>query len=171
MENALFYAGLILSKTPAWAYLVLIALCVLGGRRLTSRPTSPVGLAIVPIVFLSWSVVGAFVFGSVAGALTALCVWMCSLAAGLLSFRVIGPPRGEWTERKRFLRAGSWGPLLVYVSIFFLRYGLEIWAGFSPERALTAHAIAVNLSGYMAGRTIGDLWLAIRLRPPSTNVG
>lgn len=170
MDNALFYAGLILSKTPAWAYLVLVALCLLGGRRVTTRPTSPGGLAIVPIVFLSWSVVGALAFGSVAGALTAACFWVSSLAAGLLSFRVIGPPHGEWVDRQRFLRTGSLGPLLVYVGIFFFRYGLEIWAGFSPERALTAQAMAVILSGYMAGRTIGDLWLAIRLRPPATDV-
>ena len=170
MDNALFYAGLILSKTPTWAYLVLVALCVLGSRRLTCRPASPVGLTIVPAVFLSWSVVGAFAFGNISGVLTALCFWVSSLAAGLFSFRVIGPPRGDWTDRHQFLRAGSWEPLLVYVGIFFFRYGLEIWAGFSPKRALTAHATAVVLSGYMAGRTIGDLWLAIRLRPPATNV-
>jgi hypothetical protein len=171
MDDALFYAGLILSKTPAWAYLVLVALCVLGGRRLTSRPASPVGLAIVPAIFLFWSVVGTFAFVSVSGVLTALCIWVSSLAAGLFSFRVIGPPRGEWIDRHQFLRAGSWGPLLVYVSIFIFRYGLEIWAGFSPVRALTANATAVILSGYMAGRSVGDLWQAMRLRPPAANVG
>lgn len=131
MDNAMFYAGLILSKTPGWAYLVLVALCVLGRRRLTSRPTSPVGLAIVPIVFLSWSLVGATAFGSVSGPLTAVCRHG---ANGLTDDSSCG--------------TGSWGPLLVYVGIFFFRYGLEIWAGFSPERALTAHSIAVILSGY-----------------------
>ncbi|MFN7026520.1 MAG: hypothetical protein ACK4QP_18800 [Pseudorhizobium sp.] len=65
----------------------------------------------------------------------------------------------------------SCGPLLFYVSVFFFRYGLEIRAGFLPERALTAQAIAVILSGYMAGRTIGDLGVAMRLRPPATKAG
>ena len=170
MDDALFYAGLILSKTPAWAYLVLLALCLLGSRRTASRPTSAVGLSVVPIVFLSWSLVGALAFGSVSGALTAASLWASSLVAGLLSFRVIGPPPGEWIDGRQFRRTGSWGPLVVYVGIFFIRYGLEIWAGFSPEHTQTAHAIAVILSGFMAGRTIGDLWLAIRLRPLATNV-
>lgn len=170
MEDALFYARLVLSRTPPWAYLVLIALCLLGSRRTASRPTSAIGLAVVPMVFLTWSLIGAAVFGSVSGVLTATTFWAFSLVAGLFSFRLVGPPSGEWIDRRKFLRTGSWGPLAVYVGIFFFRYGLEIWAGFWPEHTQTAHAIAVILSGFMAGRTIGDLWQAIRFRPLARHV-
>lgn len=107
-------------------------------------------------------------FGGAVGAGAAVCLWLACLLAGLLSFRLIGPPQGEWIDSQRFLRVGSPDPLIVYVGIFFFRYGLEIWAGFFPERALIAHAMAVTVSGYMAGRTVGDLWLAMRLRDAVT---
>lgn len=164
MSNALFYPGIVLEKTPAWAYLVLVLLCILGIRRLTSRPTSISGLAIVPTVFLVWSVIGAYVFGRASGTLTAFSLWLACSMAGLLSFRLVGPPKGRWINSQQFVRDGSSGPLIVYLGIFFFRYGLEIWAGFIPEQAQMAHGLAVTVSGFMAGRTLGDLWLAVTLR-------
>ena len=163
MGNALFYVELVLGETPVWAYVVLVLLCVLGVRRMKSRATTLGGLAIVPTLFLLWSVVGAFLFSSASGAATAASLWLTCLTAGLFSFRLVGPPEGEWIDSQRFLRVGSTGPLLIYISIFLFRYGLEIWVGFVPERALIAHALAVTVSGFMAGRTLGDLWQAIRL--------
>jgi hypothetical protein len=164
MDHALFYAAIILRETPAWAYVVLLLLFVLGTRRIKSRSTSLVGLAVVPIVFLAWSIVGAVIFGNTTGYVAAASLWLGCLLGGLLSFRLIGPPQGHWTDRQRFTRTGSLWPLIVYVGIFFFRYSLEIWAGFVPQQALVANGLAVTVSGVMAGRTLGDLAVALRLR-------
>lgn len=54
--------------------------------------------------------------------------------------------------------------MAVYLGVFSFRYGLEIWAGFFPDRGFIAHILAVTVSGFMAGRTLGDLWLASVMR-------
>jgi hypothetical protein len=165
MPSILFYAEIVISRTPVWVWLVLALLCLLGVRRLRTHGTSPWGLVITPAVFLTWSFIGAVSFGDALGLWAALACWAACIAVGLLSFALVGPPRSEWVDEHRIVRPGSIGPLSVYLAIFGLRYGLEIWAGFFPERATLAAALALILSGFMAGRTTGDLGLALRKRP------
>ena len=165
MPGPLFYAEIVIRQTPLWAWLVLALLCVIGVRRLRTRPTSVWGLVITPTVFLCWSLIGAVSFGQAFGLLVAMAAWIACIAVGLVSFRLVGPPQTKWIDERRVVRPGSYGSLIVYLSVFAFRYGLEVWAGFFPERAGLADALALIVSGYMAGRTAGDLWSALRARP------
>jgi|GEM_PF-1683372 len=161
MEKTLYYIGVVIRETPTWAYVVLALLTFLGVRRLETRPTTVVGLSVLPIIFLTWSVIGAVVFGRAAGPLTASLMWAGWVLLGLVSFRVFGPPRGRWINSRQFAREGSVGPLVVYLGIFAFRYGLEVWTGFAPEQRVLTQGLALTLSGFMSGRTLGDLWLAV----------
>lgn len=162
MSDALFYAGIVLRHTPLWAYAVLTLLVILGLRRLGDRSVSLSAMALTPMVFFCWSVIGAIAFWLGDGGWAAIGLWPVCVLAGLGSFRLVGPPPVIWLGGDRFSRPGTAGPLLVYLGVFFFRYGLEIWAGFHPERRYLAHALAVVVSGFMAGRTLGDLWFAVR---------
>lgn len=165
MQSILIYIRIVISHTPVWAWLVLALLCLLGIRRLRTRATSIWGLVATPAIFLSWSFVGAIRFGQALGLGVALACWAACIAVGLLSFRLVGPPPSTWLDEHRVVRPGSIGPLSVYLVIFGVRYGLEVWAGFFPERATLAAALALVLSGFMAGRTTGDLRFAVLGRP------
>lgn len=166
MSDIFFHVGLVLGHTPLWAYGLLALLIVLGVRRLKERKTSLAGLAITPGAFLIWSVWSATVFwiGERSG-FSAL-AWPLALSMGLLSFRWARPSPMRWQEGG-LVRAATVMPLLVYVGVFAFRYGLEVWSGFVPERQALTQALAVLVSGFMAGRTVGDFMLAVRLRAQS----
>lgn len=166
MQSILIYIRIVISHTPVWAWLLLAMLCLLGIRRLRTRASSIWGLVATPAIFLGWSFVGAISFGHALGMGAALACWAACIAVGLLSFRLVGPPPSTWINEHRVVRSGSIGPLSVYLVIFGIRYGLEVWAGFFPERATLAAALALLLSGFMAGRTAGDLRFALLGKPP-----
>ena len=57
----------IVTGAPTWVYILLVALVVLGVRRLRTREV-PVLVALVPsAAFLIWSIVGAHAFAVAAG--------------------------------------------------------------------------------------------------------
>ncbi len=165
MADLWFYVVIVLKRTPPWAYGVLVLLLILGARRLRSQTISLWALSITPAVFFTWSVAGAVNFGLNDGGSLAFLLWPASLMVGLASFRLVEPSPLQWIDQHRLIRPGTAGPLLVYLGVFFCRYGLEVWAGFVPQRSLLAHMLGALLSGYMAGRTAGDFWLASRMRP------
>ena len=163
MSDFVFYAGLLLGHTPLWAYGLLALLIILGVRRLRERKSSLAGLAITPGAFLIWSLWSAAVFWSREQSGFSALAWPLALSMGLLSFRWVRPSPMRW-EEGGLVRAATVMPLLVYVGIFAFRYGLEVWSGFVPERQTLTQALAVLVSGFMAGRTLGDFALAARLR-------
>jgi len=165
MSEILFYAGIVLRHTPVWAWGVLLLLVFLGARRLRARPTTLLMMSATPAVFLTWSLVSAVTFSRADGGWFAIGLWFALVLLGLASFRLVGPTPVRWLDQTRLVRPASAGPLIVYLGVFLFRYALEIWSGFFPERAFLTSALAILVSGYMAGRTVGDLAFAARLRP------
>lgn len=165
MSELWFYVGIVLEQTPVWVWAVLALLLFLGARRLRPRATTLLMMSAAPAVFLAWSLVSAATFWRGEGGWFAAGLWPLSLLLGLVSFRLLPASPVHWVDDARLVRPATAGPLIVYVSVFLFRYGLEIWSGFFPERQFLSSTLALLVSGYMAGRTIGDLAFAARLRP------
>lgn len=169
MADILFYSGIILRETPVWAYAVFVLLVLLGLRRLQTRNRSLLSASIAPAVFLVWSVGSAVGFGVLNGWVLATGLWALFLAAGLASFRLVSPSPVRWISGNEFSFVGTPGPLMFYMSVFFARYGLAIWAGFQPQHTTVASAVALAISGFTAGRTAGDFAFLHSLRPKQLN--
>jgi len=162
MDDAVHHAGQVLEPTPLWAYVLLGLLIVLGIRRMRERATSLAGLLITPGAFLIWSLWSAVSFWMDEQSGFSLLIWPLALSMGLGSFAGF---RASPMHRQGALivRAATILPLLVYVGIFAFCYALEVLSAFVPERRALAQALAVLVSGFMAGRTLGDFAFAARL--------
>ncbi len=162
MDDAVRDAGRVLEHTPLWAYALLGLLVVLGIRRMRERATSLAGLLITPSAFLIWSLWSAVSFWMDEQSGFSLLIWPLALSMGLGSFAGFraSPMR---RQGELIVRAATILPLLVYVGIFAFRYALEVWSALVPERRALAQALAVLVSGFMAGRTLGDFAFAARL--------
>ena len=165
MDDIVLYLGIVLRETPVWAYGVLVILVLLGLRRLRTRHRSLLSASIAPGVFLVWSVSSAIGFGVLNGWFLTTALWCLFLAGGLASFRFFGPSPVRWVSGNEFLFAGTPGPLIFYMSVFFARYSLGVWAGFQPQHVTIASAVALAISGFTAGRTSGDFIFLNNLRP------
>jgi len=167
--DIIFYVVIVLRETPIWAYGVFVILVLLGLRRLQTRHRSLLSASIAPGVFLVWSVSSAIGFGLLNGWLLATALWGLFLAGGLASFRFFSPSPVRWVSANEFAFAGTPGPLMFYMSVFFARYGLAVWAGFQPQHVTIASAAALAISGFTAGRTSGDFVFLSNLRPRPLN--
>lgn len=165
MSETLFYVGVVLRHTPFWAWAVLSLLVFLGIRRLRTRTTTLLMMSVAPAIFMGWSLVSAVTFWRGDGGWLAAGLWPSLLLLGLASFRLLEASPVRWVDDARLVRPGTAGPLTVYVSVFLFRYGLEIWSGFFPDRQFLTSTLALLVSGFLAGRTIGDLWFAAHLKP------
>ena len=164
--TAFDYIGLVLSNTPWWAFAILALLVVLGVRRLKTRVRSLRVAFAIPSVFFIWSLFNVAAYSRDHSLLVGSLTLIGLLVAGWFSARLYSSETGELQEDGRFLFRGTPEPLITYMAIFVIRFGLEVWEGFVPAAAVTAGALAISLSALMAGRTAERafrLW-AIRRR-------
>jgi hypothetical protein len=139
---------------PAWVYILLIALVVLGVRRLKTREL-PVMVALVPTVaFLIWSVVGAHAFAVTAGYAVALAAWLAGAAIGAITGLAMPEPRGERLPGRRVLQPGSVLPLILYLGVFVVRFACGAWAAIVPAQAITATAIGIAIGAAVMARLL-----------------
>lgn len=151
--TAFDYIGLVLSNTPWWAFAILTLLIVLGVRRLKTRVRS-LGMAfITPAIFFVWGLSNVAAYSRDHSPLIGSLTLVGGLAAGWLSARLYSSETGELQDDRRFLFRGTPEPLITYMAIFVIRFGLEVWEGFVPAAAATAGGLAISLSALMAGRT------------------
>lgn len=137
---------------PAWVYVLLFALIVLGVRRLRTRET-PVGIALIaPAAFLIWSVLGVDAFAHRAGAGLAIGTWLGGAAIGVLTTIVLPEPRGQILPAGRVRQPGSRIPLVLYLGVFVVRFACGAWAAIVPAQAVTATATGLAVSAAMTAR-------------------
>ncbi len=151
--TAVDYVGLVLAGTPWWAFALLGLLVFLGVRRLKSRVRG-LGLALVaPVAFLVWGLFNVAAYGQahspVVGGLTLIVLF----AAGWGSTRLYSSEGVVRTSDGRFLFHGTPEPLITYMTVFVIRFGLEVWMGFEPTAAALAGGVAIAVSAFVAGRT------------------
>jgi len=156
------YPGLILAETPWWAFVILALLIFLGVRRLRSRVRSPGVALIAPAAFLIWSLFNVVAYHQAHSALVAWSTLIGLSAAGWASGRLYSSETVERTDDGRFLFHGTPEPLITYIAIFIIRFGLEVWQGFQPAAASVAGGVAIGVSAFAAGRTAQR---ALRLFP------
>jgi hypothetical protein len=151
--TAFDYIGLVLSETPWWAFAVLALLIVLGVRRLKSRVRSLGTAFVVPAVFFLWSLVNVAAYSQAHSPLVASLTLFGLAATGWASTRLYSSETAALQGDGRFLFRGTPEPLITYMAIFAIRFGLEVWEGFVPAASAIAGGLAIGLSALMAGRT------------------
>lgn len=146
--------GRILGGVPAWVYVLLVALIVLGVRRLRTREV-PVAVALIPAVAFSlWSVIGASAYAAMAGAPVAALTWLGGAVAGAASAFVAPEPRGMRLANGRVRLPGSLNPLTLYIIVFVARFSCGAWAAIDPTQARLATGVGIAVGAVMTARLV-----------------
>lgn len=158
------YVSLVLAETPWWAFAVLALLVFLGVRRLKTRVRS-LGLALAaPVAFLVWGLANVATYSQTHSPLIGGVTLVVLFAAGWVSAGTFSSETAEPTGDGRFLFHGTPEPLITYMTVFVIRFGLEVWQGFEPAVAALAGALAIAVTALVAGRTAKRAFLLIHAR-------
>ncbi len=123
----------ILRNTPAWVFLLFAALVYLGLRRLRPSDVPMRRLLVLPIAMTCFSLFGLWqTFGASLGAATA---WNLVFAASLVAgWTLPTHPGVTYSAASRLVRVpGSWVPLALMMTIFFLRYIVAVLLALHPS--------------------------------------
>jgi hypothetical protein len=150
--------GPILTHTPAYVWVILAALVVLGGLQLRSLRIARTRLLVAPVAMAALSLWGASsAFGPHAGVLAA---WAVGMTLALAANRRLRWPRDVRVEGDAFVVPGSPWPLALMLAIFMLRYAVAVTLVFHPDwRAEPAFAAGMALlygalSGLFTARSV-----------------
>ena len=144
----------IATGAPTWVYILLVALVVLGVRRLKTREL-PVIVALVPTAaFFIWSMIGAHAFAATAGYTVALAAWLAGAAVGAITGVAMPEPRGARLPGRRVLQPGSVLPLILYLGVFVVRFACGAWATIVPSQVITATAIGITVGAAVMTRLL-----------------
>jgi len=147
------YMSLVLAGTPWWAFALLALLVFLGVRRLKTRVRS-LGLALAaPVAFLVWGLSNVAIYSQAHSPLIGGVTLVVLFAGGWASAGLFSSERAEPTGDGRFRFCGTPEPLITYMTVFVIRFGLEVWQGFEPAVAALAGALAIAVTALVAGRT------------------
>jgi hypothetical protein len=148
------HATNIVTGAPGWVYILLVVLVALGVRRLRTREV-PVVIALIPTAaFMIWSIVGAYFFAVTAGFLVAAAAWLVGATAGAITGITLPEPSGERLPDQRVRQPGSALPLILYLSVFVVRFACGAWAAIKPAQANTATAIGIAVGAAVMARLL-----------------
>lgn len=146
----------VLAGTPPWVWAVLGLLIFLGVRRLRPKRTRLAVAALAPAAFVIWSLSGVAALARSGPTGLVLGVWAAALAAGALTFLLHRGPRPAHLGGGVFAFQASVTPLLLYMTVFWARYALGVWAVLEPARAFELGLVATAISAATAGRFLAD---------------
>jgi hypothetical protein len=156
------YALGILLHTPAWVFVLLALLVLLGLQATRPRTVSLRRAVIAPAVFIGWGLIGIAQKAQAQPSL--LAVWLVGLAGGALFAHLSAGDDLRVIDRARGTVAlpGSWRPLLRYLAIFAVRYGFAVTGAVAApaERAMVVvwdMGAAGLVSGYFLAGLVGLL--------------
>ena len=150
--------GAVIGGAPTWVYVLLAVLVALGIRRLRTREV-PVVVALLPsAAFLIWSLFGARAFAAAAGAEVAVITWATGAAIGAASAFALSEPRGMVLPDGRVRQPGTPVPLILYVTVFVVRFACGAWGAIRPEHAVFATTIGVGVGAAMTGRLVAGVF-------------
>ena len=147
-------AGMIVQGAPGWVWVLLMALVALGVRRLRTRETPQAVAMIAPVAFLVWSIVGAIGFAGAAPPIFAATALIGGAAIGAASGVLLPDRHATRLPGGRVRQPGSPVPLILYVSVFVVRFACGAWAVIEPDQATMATAIGVAVSSATSARLI-----------------
>ena len=116
----------IVRRTPAWVFVLFIALLVLGWSQSRTRSVTRIRLSLLPFAMLVLSFCGVLSsFGTVS--LGMLC-WALGVGVAALSGLRVPAMKGvSYSSACRsFTIPGSWVPLSLMMAIFFIKYGVGV---------------------------------------------
>ena len=116
----------ILRRTPLWVFALFFVLLAAGYFLSKDRTVSRARLTILPLAMIGLSlygVISAFNFGPVA-----LACWGAGIGIAVMLGLKAGGPRGVryFPETRSFHVPGSWVPLTLMMTIFFIKYVIAV---------------------------------------------
>lgn len=155
----------ILTNTPLWVWGLLAFLIYRGMLASIGRETSIRRVFIIPMAMLALSIHGiAASFGPASGALPVLSVWPAWLAAAVagaaLSWTMFSLDSvSVYPERDAVFQQGSWMPLMLMLSIFLIKYAVNVVLHIAPETRQDSGFVAAvcMLYGLFNGILVGRL--------------
>lgn len=170
MQSTSMMIGPILAHTPLWVWGLLAGLVVLGLTQVRHRQASAGRVATLPLAMTAlslWSTVSAFGASPQFALLAAL--WLMAAAAMFGALLSTAPPAGTCYDAatRTFALPGSWTPLVLILSLFVLRYTINVALALQPalagQAAFTAGTAAAYgaFSGIFGGRA-ARLWRLAR---------
>jgi hypothetical protein len=132
----------IIRHTPVWVFLILAGLVYLGVRRIRSSEIPARQLLALPIAMTCFSLFGLWqTFGTSVVAATA---WTLVFASLLAAGWTLPTNSGvQYSAASRSIRVpGSWIPLALMMTIFFLRYVVAVLLAMHPSLRLETPFIA-----------------------------
>jgi hypothetical protein len=159
--------AIIISHTPVWVWLLLAFLIYRGVSALSERPLLAGNVLPLPVILTVWGLVSMYNrYGNDFGV-------MACWAFGYIAAFVIGclsvTQNAVRGTREAPRQAGSVVPLLLILSIFVVKYSVEVSFGFHPEivgASPVSNCVALvygGLAGLMAGRVLRFFERARRL--------
>ncbi|MGY4829811.1 DUF6622 family protein [Sphaerotilaceae bacterium SBD11-9] len=150
----------VLSHTPAWAWVALAAITVLGLLQSTRLVMTAKRLSITPVAFGAFSLWGTAASFGVHPQVFA--TWMAGVALAVFAAPWFGlPAKAEPLGDGRFAVQGSIGPLLAMWAIFGVRYVSGVALVMHPG---LAHGTWFSLAMPMVYGALSGLFLARTLR-------
>jgi hypothetical protein len=164
----------ILAHTPKWVWLLLAALVVLGLLQSRTRQVTPARLFALPLALCA---LGLWTVWPVFASLPLVDLsWVTAVVAGAsLRLRLAKPSLAKWSADGKHLHLpGSWGPLVLMMSVFLLRYASGVAQAMHPElRQMLALQLPLalgfgGLTGVLLGRSLAYMRLRVTMPELST---
>lgn len=162
----------ILTNTPPWVWGLLVALVALGTSQAVPRRVTARRATTMPVVLVTLSLAGVSTAFPAAG--VPIAAWAAGLVLALAAGASLVPVRGaRWDAASaRFDVPGSWLPLVLFLSLFAIKYGVGIALAMHPALArdmLFAAAVGAAyglFSGLFLARA-ASLWRLARSARPA----
>ena len=158
----------IVTHTPAWVWALFAGLVALGLAQTRAREVSLARITTLPLLMIGLSFAGVLTaFGQHPVAFGS---WAAGLVAALvLARRAVAIRGASWSpETQRLHLPGSWLPLVLFVGLFVIKYGVAVSLAMQPQLAGNAGFAALCsftygvFSGLFLGRALPLRALAAR---------
>ena len=160
----------VFTRTPAWVWLILAGLVMLGLKQAADHSLSPGRLLAQPLVLGALSLYSATsAFGLhpwvAAG-------WPLGVVVGVLLNRWLGLPRRVQVQADGHFRiGGSWAPMALLMLIFWLRYAIVVALAVAPALGGQVAFTVLGCAAYgLASGLVGArAWRVLRRRRPQAS--
>jgi uncharacterized membrane protein required for colicin V production len=158
----------IIANTPAWVWLLLVALVWIGLAQTRARTVSIKKVAILPMIMTILSFSGTVsAFGA---SLHTLLAWLGAVAVTFMLWLQASPASSNHFDprEQKFALEGSWVPLGLMLGIFLVKYAVGVATALNPglarqvNYALGVSALYGAFSGVFLARAIQTLRLTGR---------